>query len=164
MQSNFTLIYVNSLCLQHCSNLLLVLINCIAFIKLIRTTFFTRKQLDKRPDESSDVTIDRKTEISGMINDAYEMEIMPDGPTAEIKSSRIGRLTASIFGLTDNGNKAEQIKQQIDEEQSRLDAFESLNQSSKAKIILNANLILITSIGVLLFVVFSLPDELSVWT
>jgi len=134
---------------------------------LVRTTFWTRKLTDKRPDEKDDFRVDKNDLIlttEPIPEELNEKEkTLKSETVSELKSNVFSSAMSSIFGLTDLDNKQVQLIQSQDESQRRIDAFNSLNQTKSEKIVLNLNLFLILGIAVGLFTVFSLPVEYSVF-
>lgn len=135
---------------------------------MIRTTYWTRRITDKRPDENDDLRENNKIPMGhskNLVND-IEMTNMVDNSTkstAKAPTSVFSSAFSSVFGLADQDTKAQNITKQL-ESQRRADTFDSLNQTTFEKIILNSNLVFILLVAASLFVVFSLPDEYSLFT
>ena len=129
--------------------------------RIIRTTFWTRKVPDKRPDE-----LDRYKALSDPITnveiEAYKLKEQDE--VKQIKeSSFFISAVGSVFGLTDLGDEEKEQSQQREEAQRRADTFESLNQTRWEKVVLNINLVFICLSSAVLYILFSLPDEYSIW-
>lgn len=138
--------------------------------RLIRTTFWTRKVTDRRPDEKDDFRDSTsKSEAASELVNNIEMEyiIRAKNEKEILKQSQpksfFSSVVSSVFGLADLGDTQKVKETEMNEAQRRADTFDSLNQTKWEKIILNTNLVFICSIAVTLFIVFSLPDEHSIW-
>jgi uncharacterized pyridoxal phosphate-containing UPF0001 family protein len=149
----------------------------------VRTTYWTRKQRDKRPDESDDFTseLDLKNQI--YVESAAELnEENPneqENPVASSKRKRFYRVLLNVLCGFDkqDENKAAQAKedywpeeaelgnrlngnlskQKHKEAKRRYEIFHSLLQSKFERYILNVNLVIIISIAVVLYIFFSIP-------
>ena len=149
-------------------------------IKLIRTTYWTRKQSDKRPDESDDF---REHNLVDIINEPMIMADMElDDPTTatkiepsadksvKTKMSPVVHTLVSLFcgyepHTAENSDRLAAMSelQQKNEARRRVESFRSLNQTKCQRYILNTNLVLILVISVALYVFFSIPPQYHIF-
>ena len=137
--------------------------------RLIRTTYWTKKIKDKRPDESNDLNMELNSydnkastiedeEVSNINKFQMQIETTTSNnfETKKIKDFLIN----FCCGFENSFDKASELSnQKISEEKRRIESFESLNQTKFERFVLNINLILILSISVGLFIFFSIPPQ-----
>ena len=139
-------------------------------MKLIRTTFWTRKLPDKRADESDDYTQTEKNQFSPADTELEDMNSkvnIIDSKLDDLDTSRKSKiwniLLDVVCGFERLENKindtARLAKQQAIETQRKIDSFYSLNQTKFEKIILGINLAIILTIAVGLYIFFSIPPQ-----
>ena len=163
--------------------------NNLEYFRTIRTTFWTRKLTDKRPDEQdfneiketpfmkgvdNIVTIENELEnINGVnsitisnsntsvkIKDKFEMQIENESNRKEKKSKR--RKIADLLLNIFCGiesKKVDETQQKIEESKRRLESINSLNQTKFEKYILNVNLVFIILLYIFLMTFFSIPPQ-----
>jgi len=149
--------------------------------KLIRTTYWTRKDQTKRPDEDNDdenrmekgvdneAALFTKTELKS--SNSIELTTTTNNKRIETQMELVARPTsynltflinlllslACGFEKIDDRNKELNLQAQTRiEKQRKLDSIKSLNQTRLEKWTLNLNLILIIVISCLLFIFFSI--------
>lgn len=159
--------------------------NNLDYFRTIRTTFWTRKSLERRPDEEdfneikeeiqkgSDniaVAVDDEFKITFHIDDneknkeQFEMQIETPQPAKAKKSKRkkFLDLVLNIFCGIET-KKTSETEQKRDEAKRRLESIDSLNQTKFEKYILNSNLIFIIVIYIFLMTFFSIPPRLHLF-
>ena len=141
------------------------------YYKLIRTTYWTRKISDKRPDETDDYRIlDRSDEQNSqtILNevDLKNLNNSNNENTEKRRTRYLNTILSLVCGfeelLDDNDEKKLEYQKQS-ETKRRVENFYSLNQTKSSKIILNINLIIILSIAIGLYIFFSIPPELHIF-
>lgn len=139
--------------------------------RLIRTTYWTRKMTDKRPDELDDFT---KNEYSGVAGQPFKSELevhssfeMTDLKSDQnlypsVKENKILKGLLSLFcGFEYSQQKIN--TQKSDESKRRIESFNSINQTKFERFILNINLLIIILVAISLFVFFSIPPEYHIF-
>lgn len=128
--------------------------------KLIRTTYWTRKMREKRPDEIDDFTkadfIHESTDMSR--NLIEKQEKLED--TNLSQSKKVYQLFMSVFC----GYEEAEEGQTASESRQRMKNFFSLEQTRSEKLILNFNLIIILIVAVGLYVFFSIPPQYHIFS
>lgn len=150
-------------------------------MKLIRTTYWTRKITDKRPDETDDFrqeksdNIDQTHALDSMANSEAKINNEPEVKSDEKESNRmldiflnvICGLEAEKVGVSDEeaneNTKAAAEKQAKQESMRRVQTFYSLNQSKLERYVLNINLVIIIVIAIGLYTFYSIPPEYHIF-
>lgn len=128
--------------------------------RLIRTTYWTRKIREKRPDEIDDFTkvdlLANSTDMNQSLIDKQE----------ELESSNISRSkqTCQSFMSVFCGFEVAEQGQKASESKRRMESFFSLDQTLFEKIILNLNLVIILVIAVALYIFFSVPPQYHIFS
>lgn len=145
-------------------------------LKLIRTTYWTRKMNGKRPDEDEDFTKlhDTDTFKIPLTDSDFELEeLKSKDADVQIKSSKGGNRVKKIFnsflsvfcGYEDmqkrSGNEIKEEKEC--ESKRRFESFYSLNQTRFERTILNINLVIILLVAISLYIFFSVPVEYHIF-
>lgn len=145
---------------------------------MIRTTYWTRKNPERRPDELEDAKIlssGKDNEAASFEKEDFElmakhsnMNRSSDASVTSMskKQKLIKHLLSLLCGFETVDNKAKEMRLELQkriELKKRLESFNSLNQKKVEKYILNANLAIILLIATGLFIFFSIPPQLHIF-
>eukprot|EP00794_Sanderia_malayensis_P008235 gene8235-9117_t len=140
---------------------------------IIRTTFWTRHDQTIRSDEVKEDLEMRQIDAEDQMKRTHETHPshqtqdsafwVKDQDVVNLKESvefekpvpRWKKVLHFICGFADD---VEEEKKSSEEQREHLKEVISLNQNSKAKFVLRANLVLILSVAVFLYIFFSIPD------
>lgn len=157
-----------------------LLTNKVELYRLIRTTYWTRKSTDTRPDEdlfldyketvaksyeNKAVTIEEDFKTSSETNKKEQFEIHNENLHSNEKSKlkRAYYLFLDLFcGFVSDLDRSIET-QRANETKRRFESFYSLNQTKFEFCILNINLVLILSFAIVLFVFFSIPPQYHIF-
>lgn len=142
--------------------------------RLVRTTFWTRKLKQKRPDESDDFedsnhAYDNRTiSIVDEFNPSIEINqfhMQLDVQTKETATAQpmLKRVYTFFLDLFCGFDTSSLETQKENESKRRIESFNSLNQPKFELYILNGNLILILIIAIGLFIFFSIPPQYHIF-
>ncbi|CAF0765506.1 unnamed protein product [Brachionus calyciflorus] len=139
--------------------------------RLIRTTYWTRKIADKRPDESDDYrTLDQSIEQnSEVILNEIELKDEKKKEEQDDKSECVNTFLNFVCGFEEITGESEWMRdqkflmQKKIESKRRVENFYSLNQAKKSKILLNVNLVIILLIASGLYIFFSIPPQYHIF-